>query len=440
MRGKLLLTLVLLSPVWASAQKGFPLFTGVVTSVAPSGSFEINTGVVKLQPGATFSRRTGKATVPLTALYPPFLGEAFDCYCTLDEKSNTLHVTHLTEIAPGPRSITSRGIVEAVVSGSGSAPVVRADGYLLHLPRPPALAFEDGLSLDMLAPNEWISYKGTLNPDGSVDVTEADLWRNAPEGDEARLRDHEDFNPDVVDPANTQSGLSKAMFGVDPKKLPPHVDPVLQARLDKVGNALVPGFQRSLDVRDPSKIPFRFHAVDAGKLRDPIALTSGIVLVPYAAIERLPQDSDDQLAALLADSIAVVLEKQKFLNKSKHATLRTASILSAAASAAPVGVLAIPLTAGGSIGAGANRRLYTTEMQQSGRVSLWLLHDAGYDVKQAPLAWWQLSSAKAKPLAQIELPPRTLDLYEQLGTTWRAPVTEPPNSSVPAPPDLHPSS
>ncbi len=156
-------------------------------------------------------------------------------------------------------------------------------------------------------------------------------------------------------------------------------------------------------------------------MRYPIALTSGIILIPFASIERLPQDTDDQLTAVLADAIAVILEKQKFLNKDKHATLTTASLVSSAVGLTPIGLLALPLSLSGQLASGAaDTHLYTREIQQSGRVSLWLLHDAGYDLTQAPLAWWQLSSIKQKPLAQIALPPRTLNLYDQLATTWRA--------------------
>jgi hypothetical protein len=34
------------------------------------------------------------------------------------------------------------------------------------------------------------------------------------------------------------------------------------------------------------------------------------------------------------------------------------------------------------------------EEHQSGRVSLWLMHDAGYDVDEAPVAWWRRSPCR----------------------------------------------
>ena len=437
MRRKLLLLLAFFAPGLACCQKGQPLLTGYVTAINPSGTFELDSGRIELQPGATFSRRTGNASVTLPELPAPFLGEVFDCYGRFDAKRNVLLVKHLAEVVPVPGSIASRGMIEVVTTGPTN--VVRADGFLLHLTPATQLHFEDDLKLETLGPNQWIAYKGTLHPDGSVDVTEATIWRNAPEAAEAKLRDKQDFNPNTGDIANPQSGLSKAVLGVDPRKLPTHQDPILQARLDRIGNALVPAFVRALDPRDPSRIPFRFRAVDSRGLRYPIALTSGIILIPYDSIQRLPQDTDDQLAALLADSIAIVLEKQKYLNKDKHATLTTASLVSTALMASPLGLAALPLgMAGNMTASNVNGNLYTHEMEQSGRVSLWLLHDAGYDLAQAPIAWWQLASPKAKPLAEIALPPRTINLYEQLGTTWHK--AEPPaaNTSQPTAPQSQP--
>ena len=58
-------------------------------------------------------------------------------------------------------------------------------------------------------------------------------------------------------------------------------------------------------------------------------------------------------------------------------------------------------------------------MEQSARVSLGLLHDAKYDIYEAPIAWWILASRKPKDLADIAMPERARYLYQMLGTTWR---------------------
>jgi hypothetical protein len=56
---------------------------------------------------------------------------------------------------------------------------------------------------------------------------------------------------------------------------------------------------------------------------------------------------------------------------------------------------------------------------QSGRISLGLLHDAGYDINQAPMTWWLLVAGKPDRLPFTSLPPRAANLYKSLGSTWR---------------------
>ena len=55
--------------------------------------------------------------------------------------------------------------------------------------------------------------------------------------------------------------------------------------------------------------------------------------------------------------------------------------------------------------------------QQSGRVSLYLLSDAGYDLHQAPVAWWLLASKKPKDPVDISIPSRAAYLYETIAAT-----------------------
>jgi hypothetical protein len=63
--------------------------------------------------------------------------------------------------------------------------------------------------------------------------------------------------------------------------------------------------------------------------------------------------------------------------------------------------------------------IQTDLLNQSGRVSLGLLHDAGYDINQAPIAWWMLATDSADKLPSTPLPHRAANLYKSLGTTWR---------------------
>lgn len=69
--------------------------------------------------------------------------------------------------------------------------------------------------------------------------------------------------------------------------------------------------------------------------------------------------------------------------------------------------------------------------EQSGRVSLNLLHDAGYDIYEAPKAWWLLAPKKPKDISEIKLPEHAAYLYSFLGETWRTyPLTAAPPAAL----------
>ncbi|MGH9562634.1 MAG: hypothetical protein ACRD3S_14375, partial [Terracidiphilus sp.] len=55
-------------------------------------------------------------------------------------------------------------------------------------------------------------------------------------------------------------------------------------------------------------------------------------------------------------------------------------------------------------------------------VALCLMHDAGYDIGEAPKAWWLLNSKNPRPISRISLPHRAAYLYRILGETWYDPA------------------
>lgn len=152
--------------------------------------------------------------------------------------------------------------------------------------------------------------------------------------------------------------------------------------------------------------------MDAEHFRDALAFANGIILVPFPAISRLQNDS--QIAAVLADNIAASLEKQEV--RSQPAAHR----LTGVAVAGNVVGLVVPglgLVTGATT-FGVAKHMITLQRRQSGRVALCFMHDAGYDLSQAPIAWWLLDPAKPKPLEKTNLPDRAAYLYSTLGTTW----------------------
>ena len=196
--------------------------------------------------------------------------------------------------------------------------------------------------------------------------------------------------------------------GCDPQNFPPYRNAEMQARIEKIGNRLVPTYQRALADSDPAKIDFRFQLIDTKLFRDALGLPGGTVLVPHQVVERLQNDS--QLAAVLADGIARALERQQYRTDRK---IMTANALAMGAAFVPVAGLFMA-------DAGANIR--TIAMEQRDRVSLVLMHDASYDVDEAPTAWWLLASGKPKPLSKIIEPERAIYLQSILDAIWHNPA------------------
>jgi hypothetical protein len=182
----------------------------------------------------------------------------------------------------------------------------------------------------------------------------------------------------------------------------------MQARVTKIGESLVPKYQRDLPDGDPAKVQFRFQVVDQPAWRDNTVTPGGVILIPKQVVERMENDS--QLAAVLADGVAGQLEKRGYKSLSlKH----QAEIADLASMAAPGGLVVLLV---------ANKKVSDAELRlqdQAARVSLGLLNDAGYKLTEAPKAYWTLSTKDPKPLVAVNLPEHVACLYEALGTTWR---------------------
>lgn len=249
--------------------------------------------------------------------------------------------------------------------------------------------------------------------DGTIVVSAAEVWPNVVTSSEDKLRAKREFDPSEIDEGDAQSGLSKAFRGIDVRRLPAHHDDALQSRIDRIGQSVIPAYQKALPVTDPTRIHFRFQVVETDRFLDAIAFANGIILVPYPAITRLENDSE--IAAVLADNIAASLEKQEILHQPAQHRMLAAGI------AGDIGGLVVPglgIATGLTTG-GVEKHAITMHRRQSGRVALCFMQDAGYDLTQAPVAWWLLAPAKPKPLAKTHVPDRAAYLFSVLGTTWR---------------------
>jgi hypothetical protein len=376
-----------------------PNLEGYVTRVASSSDFDVDGIRVQCGPETQtnlhLSSTDGLENSGCPE-HPLYVGEQVQVYGSLKKKRATILASRIDIPSPvSPHSVEGSAVIDAVLppesAHSAVSLLVRADGYRILI---------DGETKVKLAPplktladvkaGSWMDYEASAKSSDVLTAAWADLASGDPSAQEERFR---------------------AKQGYDPTKFPPFVNPALQARIDAIGNKLVPAYQRTLPDTDPARIHFRFQLIDTDRLREALTLPNGITLVPHQVVERLKGDSE--LATVLADSIATALERQQY--RMRQAVWASAAGLYGGWLLFPVTGVTIP--AASVLGA---QEMENRLLEQSGRESLALLNDAGYDIDQAPMAWWLLASNK--PLAKTPMPQRAAYLYSILGAEWHNPA------------------
>lgn len=413
-------TLVLLTALHADAQQMRGLLVeGYITALELPAGFDVNGQHLLLAPGTGYgleNDKTAQVNSPLkdkleVGAYVFVLGPQKD-----PPTGNTARAVLFRE--DWDQSLNGVGVIDKVIS-NGSEPIYRADGYLIRISPRTHLTFKDSLnSLADVGTNTWIAYQGKYDTDGVLTAAKATFL--PPKPTRFKAVQGLEVNTVKIKPAaatgsdSTQSamGTIEAPGGGDTLKedqklkigplsrwhtLP--ADQPLQQRVERVGMALVPAYQRELADDDPSKIHFRFFAIDDKGTHSEICLLDGVVLMPTQMIERM--QNDDQLAAILADGVAY-LQRQaaKTVMEIRKSIAYAAATVATEATFAPVG---LALWAGGGLlrgypGAWADGfagSIPLTRMQEDrARISLALMQDAGYDPRQAPEAWRLLSPRK----------------------------------------------
>ncbi len=413
-----------LAPAFQSQTPDAPAIDGYVTRAASSSDFDVDgvrvfcSGVEYLPPGTVRSGVKPPVSCPAQT---PFLGEHLAIYGAEDAQGRSAYATRIEIRLPKQGFLFGSAVIDAIPPQETSvAPplelLVRADGRWICLTSRTKIEWAPPLrSLADVKAGDWIQYKGRPDASGVLIAESVRIGPNEIGNDEEKLRAKNEYDPASV-PADAKQNLLKDAFdmGYDPKQFSPYEDAAMQARIDKIGESLVPAYQRALPDSGTAKTHFRFHLVDnkhfCGTMPcDVFALSSAIILVPHQVVERMQNDS--QLAAVLADAIARVMEKQDFRMQFKR---KAAVVAGMAGAFVPYAGFMIA-TEGMSV----EGNILLREQHQSGRVSLDLLHDAGYDIAQAPVAWWLLSSRKPQPISEIDMPDRAGYLYRILGEVWR---------------------
>ena len=343
---------------------------------------------------------------------PLYLGEPVKVEGEYGKGYHSIDATSLVLGEGIHRSVSGWAVIDGLPDLKSAAPqagslLVRADGYRILITGKALIVWDAPLhSFADVKAGDWIHYVGTQGADGTVVAEKVRLTPIALRKSEEKYRRKSDFDPSKVPASSQQNILHEAFWGVDYKKIPPAHDAALQARIEEIGKKLIPAFERNLPDTDPAKIDFRFQLTADSKWREVASVPSGVILIPRVAAERMQNDS--QLAALLADGIAGTLERGPYRMRG---AIRTAAVAA---------YLYDPIY-GPGVTAGARAIANHKQHEQSERVALGLMRDAGYDIDQAPVAWWLLSSKTPKPVSEIPLPRRAAYLYRILGECWNSP-------------------
>lgn len=301
------------------------------------------------------------------------------------------------------------GVITRVASTEPD-PIYEADGYLIRVTPTTKVDFAGDLgSLREIVPNMWIHYTGKRDANGILDASRAQFFPAKPTKFKA-IKGVE-VVPVQMRPASAQAAATAPAPGPSDNSMDGaslqedqllkvglgrwHTIPAgqpAQERVHRIGMALVPGYQRQMDDSDPSKIHFRFFAVDDKNMRRAECLPDGAIVVSMQAAERL--GDDDQLAAVLADGIACNLQRQAARAVAENRIQLAAGV--AAAFFPPAGLA----FTGRSIAVGDVEERFADERL---RLALVLMQDAGYDPWQAPEAWRLLAPKKLPAnLASLE--------------------------------------
>jgi len=303
-------------------------------------------------------------------------------------------------------SLSGLGVIERV-SGSGAEPEFEADGYRIRIPVGVATSFRgDVKSMADVGPNTWIRYEGKRDADGVLVASKAKFMQV-----KAKL-------PKTVDGLESFDMLLEKpdlgahkdgkvrLFAVGGwRKIP--ADRALQERVARVGASVLPAYQRAMAEDNPYKVHIAFYAIDDTKLlTDYCSMKGGLILVSRQLVERMANDS--QLAAVLADGVAYLVQRQGVKQLTGERVILGEAAASVALAAFDPGAAVLLALNGAASGAVPGSKAWILLQRQRGRVALELLAEAGYDPWQAPEAW-RLAEPKALPkdLGTLPYPDRS---------------------------------
>jgi hypothetical protein len=248
--------------------------------------------------------------------------------------------------------------------------------------------------VDQIRPNVWAFFDAVRNSDGLIETHSITFELNIISSNEVKYRDQSE--PKIEEPDYSRHIPGEIKFHYQgtvnyPWTLTILPDETVQEYVTKVGEGLIPQYQKDLPAGDPAKINFRFYVVERPSrwkevLDDASSLPGGVIIVPDNVLAAL--DNEAQLAALLSNCIAVTLEEQLYAHRAR---LKAQNVM-AWAGVIP-SLYGFPLSFGNGIAAD---RFQQQMNEQASRIGLRYMVRDGYDICEAPFAWSAAANKQAE--------------------------------------------
>lgn len=387
------LLFLLLLPVAAFAQDDTPpTVEGYISGQPSSGGFDVDGWHVATTPQTGYFKRAvvnqqQAIVLDSTLATTLVMGEQVQVFGKKDRGAHSI-VAAKVIAQPNTGGIAGMAVVQRVFQ-TPEQTILEADGYYIAISSKTKVHYKEPLtSQTQPAANMWIVYSGKASGDGLIQATSVHYLQFALTKGQRKMLAKGDGKltaPNFGDAKGT--GKKDGQVELSYVKMTGHkvkgtipADAALQDRMQKIGDRLVPACQKQLAKDDPNKIDFRFYAFDDKSAHRAVGSPDGLVVIPVQIVEKL--QNDDQIAAMLATAMIPALERQTLEAMPKRSNAVGMIVLAGMPFVGPLAGLA--LDTGGLAelhSAGVDMEL------QSERVGLSLMHDAGYDVRQAPEAW-----------------------------------------------------
>ncbi len=395
---------VLAVPLFAQAT--YPI-EGYISGIHPPMGFEVNGRRFYVTSDTAFGLM-GSDSTSTTSPLRDALGVGVYVQVAGSDRGLTMPIKATTVLIHDEwnEKLSGIGVITRVVS-RGPDEIFEADGYRIRITESTQLNFAGDLSsLAEVSTNTWLHFSGKRDKDGTLVATKAQFFPAKPTKFKAaknlEIATVKTRPAGTKDEAMTSEGTGTPATAADGAALQQDeelkighgrwhtlpADQPLQQRVHRIGMALVPAYQRDMADDNPSKIHFRFFAVDNNKWRGAVCLLDGAVLVPTQTVERL--SNDDQLAAVVADGVACNLQRQTARTVMAMRKDLGVDIALDIAGAFVPGLGFAAMLAPGSFTSKAEVSMEEERL----RIALALMCDAGFDPWQAPEAWRLLAPKK----------------------------------------------